>query len=83
MHPAEIEVCNKLAELGNYYSQMNEFVDNYSFGKSFENKKLKCNLLISRFLINEAKIRIVPVQVLVLFTGSNFYRNSKHKSTAR
>ena len=51
MHPAEIEVCNKLAELGNYYSQMNEFVDNYSFGKPFENKKLKCNCLIKFYFL--------------------------------
>jgi hypothetical protein len=42
IHPAEVEVCNKLAELGSFYRQISEFVENYSFGKSFENKKLKC-----------------------------------------
>ena len=27
VHPAEIEICNKLAELGNDYRQINEFVE--------------------------------------------------------
>lgn len=29
IHPAEIEICNKLAELGNDYRQINEFVERY------------------------------------------------------
>ena len=49
IHPAEIEICNKLAELGNFFRQMNQFLDDYSFGKSFENKTLKCNLKIMIF----------------------------------
>jgi hypothetical protein len=44
MHPAEIEICNKLAELGALFRQMKQFLDDYSFAKSFENKKLKCKV---------------------------------------
>ena len=42
IHPAEVEICNKLAELGSYYKQMEQFVEDYTFGKSYENKNLKC-----------------------------------------
>lgn len=48
IHPAEIEICNKLAELGNFYSQIKEFVDTYSFGKK-ESKILKRGLYLSSF----------------------------------
>jgi hypothetical protein len=44
IHPAEVEICNKLAELGNSYRQIDKFVNDYSLGKSYENEKLKCNL---------------------------------------
>lgn len=44
IHPAEVEICNKLAELGNFYKKMCDFYDNYAFGKSYENKTLKRNL---------------------------------------
>lgn len=27
IHPAEVEICNKLAELGNSYRQIKEFVE--------------------------------------------------------
>jgi hypothetical protein len=38
IHPAEVEICNKLAELGNSYRQIDQFVNDYSLGKSYENK---------------------------------------------
>lgn len=41
IHPAEIEICNKLAHLGSNYVKINEFVENFSFGKYATNTLLK------------------------------------------
>lgn len=51
IHPAEVEICNKLAEIGNFYRKMVQFVDDYSFGKSYENKTLKCKTQTTQKLV--------------------------------
>ena len=45
IHPAEVDICNKIAELGNCYRKICQFYDDYAFGKSYENKPLKCKLV--------------------------------------
>lgn len=62
IHPAEVEICNKLAELGNFYKQIYDFHENYSFAKSFENKPLK------------SKIKNFPSLTFLFFY---FYLNSR------
>lgn len=53
IHPAEVEICNKLAQLGNFYKQITDFHENYSFGKCLEKKTLKreTNFLVFKNLI--------------------------------
>lgn len=43
IHPAEIEICNKLAELGYSYKRIDTFVQKYSFGKTINEKNSERN----------------------------------------
>jgi hypothetical protein len=49
IHPAEIEICNKLAELGTHYAKLNRFVNCYSF------TKIKADQILKRKLNLELK----------------------------
>ncbi len=53
IHPAEVDICNKIAELGNCYRKICQFYDDYAFGKSYENKPLRCNLYSSLYSIQD------------------------------
>lgn len=44
IHPAEVEICNKLAELGTNYAKLNRFVGLYSFAKDKSDQMLKRRL---------------------------------------
>lgn len=53
IHPAEVEICNKLAELGNNYLKMQLFVEKYSFEKIYDvdaKDDLKCKFML--FFLN-------------------------------
>ena len=64
IHPAEVEICNKLAELGNHYRQISEFVELYSFGKSYafttRQKSLKYGLYLTAFCDALKQVVLTP-----------------------
>ncbi len=49
IHPAEAEICNKLAELGTTYRQITHFIEAYSFAKPFPTSRLKYGLYLVSF----------------------------------
>ncbi|CAF0716055.1 unnamed protein product, partial [Brachionus calyciflorus] len=81
IHPAEVEVCNKLAELGNFYRQLCEFYDNYSFGKSFENKKLKCGYYLYAFCNGLNLVVLEPYRVKVSELETDLLKDHHHNVT--
>lgn len=65
IHPAEIEICNKLAELGNSYRQINEFYEKYSFGKKYSDTTVKYGLYLTSFC-DALKISVLAPYRLVI-----------------
>lgn len=67
IHPAEVEICNKLAEIGNSFRQMNEFYEKYAFGKSFKkpNLRLKYGLYLGSFCDALNRVVLTPYRLVI------------------
>ncbi|RNA08423.1 Gamma-tubulin complex component 4 [Brachionus plicatilis] len=81
IHPAEVEICNKLAELGNFYKQIYDFHENYSFAKSFENKPLKTGYYLFAFCNGLNLVVLEPYRLKISALEMDLLKDHHHNVT--